>query len=164
MHMYKPSSELVIDRESKLNALNLEVLKALAAAIEAIAADTECRCVILTGAGSKAFVAGADIAEMQDLAEAQAREFSAQGHATLAALEALPVPVIAAVQGFALGGIVGTAVIDIVHLVADSTPLAYAIAFGLQAALFVAASALAASLSDTPVAAAEPTRERHARR
>lgn len=64
---------------------------------------------------------------------------------------------------FALGGIVGTVVIDIVHLIADSTPLAYAIAFGLQAALFVAASALAASLSDTPTAA-EPARERPARR
>ncbi len=95
---------LTIHRPDKLNALNRAVLAALRARLEELAADPGVRCAILTGAGDKAFVAGADIAEMKDLGVEQARAFSREGHAALAALEALRVPVIAAVNGFALGG------------------------------------------------------------
>ena len=94
---------VTINRPDKLNALNVDVLSALHSAIEQIRAWEDARCVILTGAG-KAFVAGADISEMQSLGEPAAREFSSKGHEVFAALEALPVPVIAAVNGFALGG------------------------------------------------------------
>jgi len=95
---------LTINRPDKLNALNREVLAALRHRLEAIGADDAVRCAVLTGAGDKAFVAGADIAEMKDLGVDEARAFSKEGHATLAAIESLRVPVIAAVNGFALGG------------------------------------------------------------
>ncbi len=95
---------LTVNRPDKLNALNREVLAALRARVEALTADDSVRCVILTGAGEKAFVAGADIAEMKDLGVEAALTFSRAGHAALAALETLRVPVIAAVNGFALGG------------------------------------------------------------
>ncbi|MCB9591219.1 MAG: enoyl-CoA hydratase/isomerase family protein [Sandaracinaceae bacterium] len=95
---------LTINRPDKLNALDREVLAALRGRVEQLAANEAVRCVILTGAGEKAFVAGADIAEMKDLSVDDARAFSREGHAALAALEACAVPVIAAVQGFALGG------------------------------------------------------------
>lgn len=95
-----------ITRPDKLNALSDEVLRDLETAIveiEARVAADETRCVILTGEG-KAFVAGADIAGMKELDPLQARSFSAYGHRIFARLERLSVPVIAAVNGFALGG------------------------------------------------------------
>lgn len=95
---------LTVNRPEKLNALDREVLAALGARVAELAADPSIACAILTGAGEKAFVAGADIGEMQALDVAGARAFAQAGHATLAALEALPIPVIAAVNGFALGG------------------------------------------------------------
>jgi len=95
---------LTINRPDKLNALDVEVLAALRGRVEELAGDTSVRCVVLTGAGAKAFVAGADISEMQDLDVDASRAFAEQGHATMAALENLRVPVIAAVKGFALGG------------------------------------------------------------
>jgi len=95
---------LTINRPDKLNALNLEVLAQLRGRLEELGADDSLRCVVLTGSGGKAFVAGADIAEMQALGVDEARKLAQQGHATMDALEALSVPVIAAVNGFALGG------------------------------------------------------------
>ncbi|HJL20326.1 MAG TPA: enoyl-CoA hydratase-related protein [Sandaracinaceae bacterium LLY-WYZ-13_1] len=95
---------ITVNRPDKLNALNLGVLGALHDAVEQVRAWENTRCVILTGAGDKAFVAGADIAEMKDMGAAAAREFSRKGHALGESLEALEVPVIAAVNGFALGG------------------------------------------------------------
>ncbi len=95
---------LTINRPDKLNALDLEVLAALRGRIEELAGDDSVRCAVLTGAGAKAFVAGADIAEMQGLGVDAAKQFAEAGHATMNALEALSVPVIAAVNGFALGG------------------------------------------------------------
>ena len=94
---------LTIDRPDRLNALDATVLGEISDAVEEVAALGTCRAMILTGAG-KAFVAGADIAAMQDMTVEAARSFSRTGHGLLARLEALPFPVIAAVNGFALGG------------------------------------------------------------
>ncbi|MFN3200620.1 MAG: enoyl-CoA hydratase/isomerase family protein [Bradymonadia bacterium] len=95
---------LTIDRPKALNALNRETLEALEATIAEVAAKDEIRCLIVTGGGQKSFVAGADIAEMQTMGPQQARAFAGLGHRVLAALEALPIPVIAAVNGYCLGG------------------------------------------------------------
>ena len=95
---------VTIDRPDKLNALNEEVIRALRAAFESLTHGTpEIRCAILTGSG-KAFVAGADIAAMVSMTPTEALRFSQLGHSLGALLEALPFPVIAAVNGFALGG------------------------------------------------------------
>lgn len=94
---------MTIDREKALNALNSEVLADLEAAIDAIDLDTT-RCVVLTGAGQKSFVAGADIGEMSTLTKAEGEAFGKKGNDVFRKLETLPIPVIAAVNGFALGG------------------------------------------------------------
>jgi enoyl-CoA hydratase len=98
------TATVTIQRPDKLNALNARVLAELTRAFQGLEADAEpVRCAILTGAG-KAFVAGADIAEMAGLSTADAKRFSDAGHGLCALIEALPFPVIAAVNGFALGG------------------------------------------------------------
>ncbi len=97
-------STLVIDRPEKLNALDAQVLSEIGAAVFAVRRRGEARALIVTGGGHKAFVAGADIRAMQDLTVPEARAFARAGHGVFAALEALPIPVIAAVHGFALGG------------------------------------------------------------
>ncbi|MBC7173152.1 MAG: enoyl-CoA hydratase/isomerase family protein [Polyangiaceae bacterium] len=94
---------LTLNRADKMNALSPELLSALDAALGVTAAREETRCVIITGAG-KAFVAGADIAAMTAMGEADSRAFGAQGHRVFRAIEELRCPVIAAVNGFALGG------------------------------------------------------------
>lgn len=95
---------ITLNRPDKLNALNHETLTELHAAFSDAAADTSVRVVVLTGAGPKAFVAGADIAEMNGLSPAQARDFSAHGQALMTRIERLGKPVIARLNGFALGG------------------------------------------------------------
>lgn len=95
---------LTVNRPQALNALNAATLAELAQAVAQVAADGGARVLLVTGAGDKAFVAGADISEMQALTADQARAFSEQGMRVMHALEALPVPVIALVQGYALGG------------------------------------------------------------
>jgi enoyl-CoA hydratase len=95
---------LTVNRPAALNALNSTVLLELEQAIAALAADPALRVLIVTGAGSKSFIAGADIVEMSGYTPQAARRFATLGHRVLAALEALPVPVIAAVNGFCLGG------------------------------------------------------------
>ncbi|MDR1513446.1 MAG: enoyl-CoA hydratase/isomerase family protein [Propionibacteriaceae bacterium] len=92
-----------IDREKALNALNSEVLADLSAAADQSLADGT-RCVVITGAGPKAFVAGADIAEMAQLTKRQAQAFAELGTGVFRKIERLPIPVVAAVNGFALGG------------------------------------------------------------
>lgn len=94
---------LTINRPDKLNALSEEVLTDLQSGIAALRADPSLRAAIITGSG-KAFVAGADIAAMQHMTEEQGRAFGALGHGVFDAIGALPFPVIAAVNGFALGG------------------------------------------------------------
>ena len=95
---------LTLNRPQALNVLNATTLDELARAIAQVNADPGARALLITGAGEKAFVAGGDIGEMQSLTADQARAFSEKGMRALHALEALPVPVIALVQGYALGG------------------------------------------------------------
>lgn len=92
---------LTIDRPKAINALNSKTFLEMEQALLSLGEDT--RVLIVTG-GEKAFVAGADIAEMATISSAQAREFSALGHRIMLMLEQLPIPTIAAVNGFALGG------------------------------------------------------------
>ena len=94
---------ITINRPEALNALNSAVLDELNAVIDGI--DTSVvRAVVLTGAGEKSFVAGADIGEMSTLTKAEGEAFGKKGNDVFRKLETLPVPVIAAVNGFALGG------------------------------------------------------------
>ncbi len=99
-----PLVVLTLNRPDKLNALNLELITELEAAVTTLANDASIGCAILTGAGEKAFAAGADIAEMLDLTPEQARSFSALGHAAGAKMERSPFPYIGAVNGFTFGG------------------------------------------------------------
>lgn len=94
---------LTIDRPKALNALNPEVLADLKAAFEAIDQNAV-RCVVLTGAGDKSFVAGADIGSMSTMSKAEGEAFGKLGNDIFLAVESFPLPVIAAVNGFALGG------------------------------------------------------------
>jgi len=96
-------STLTVNRPDKLNALSQEVLSDLSAAIETLRHTDAVRAAVITGTG-KAFVAGADIAAMTSMTEAEGRGFGALGHGVFAAIENLRFPVIAAVNGFALGG------------------------------------------------------------
>ena len=95
---------VTINRPKALNALNSETLKDLDTVIENLENDKDIYAVILTGAGEKSFVAGADIAEMKDLNEEEGQAFGALGNKVFRRLENLNKPVIAAIQGFALGG------------------------------------------------------------
>lgn len=95
---------LTINRPDKLNALNRQTLVELDLAFAQAAADDAVRVVVLTGAGGKAFVAGADIAELTALSPVQARDFSRLGQNMMLRVEHLGKPVIAQIGGFALGG------------------------------------------------------------
>jgi enoyl-CoA hydratase/carnithine racemase len=92
---------ITIDRPDQLNALNTETLEALE---EALTAAEDARALVLTGAGEKAFAAGADIEYMAELSVAEAQAYAELGHRVTDAIEAFPAPVIAAVNGYAFGG------------------------------------------------------------
>ena len=94
---------ITINRPEALNALNSAVLDELSAVIDGVDCN-EIRCLIVTGAGEKSFVAGADIGEMSELSHAEGVAFGEKGNKTFRKLETCPIPVIAAVNGFALGG------------------------------------------------------------
>ncbi|MCH5280435.1 MAG: enoyl-CoA hydratase/isomerase family protein [Lachnospiraceae bacterium] len=94
---------ITISREKALNALNSQVLEELDQTLDAVDLST-IRCLILTGAGEKSFVAGADIGEMSTLTKAEGEAFGKKGNDVFRKLETFPIPVIAAVNGFALGG------------------------------------------------------------
>jgi len=95
---------LTVDRQDALNALDVETLTELRDALQEVAAVDDVRAVVLTGAGEKAFVAGADIKYMSGLGVEQAKAWGALGHEAGRLLETMPKPTIAAVNGFALGG------------------------------------------------------------
>lgn len=99
-------AKITIDRPAALNALDLQTLVELGQAFATlpVAGEGAVRAVVLTGAGEKAFVAGADIKAMKELAPADAARFAGMGQSVFDAIEAFPAPVIAAVNGFALGG------------------------------------------------------------
>ena len=94
---------ITIDRQKALNALNPEVLEELKAAFDAVDQNAV-RCIILTGAGEKSFVAGADIASMSTMTKQEGEAFGKLGNDIFLMIENFPIPVIAAVNGFALGG------------------------------------------------------------
>ena len=109
-----------INRPDKLNALNAATIDALDAALADAASDAGVRVVILTGSGGKAFVAGADIAEMNGLSPVQGRDFSLRGTRMMRRVERMPKPVIAMVNGFALGGGLELAMCCHLRIAADS--------------------------------------------
>jgi enoyl-CoA hydratase len=95
---------LTVNRPPALNALNREVLEEMARVIREVRHDSSVRVLIVTGAGDRAFVAGADIAAMSKMSASDGLDFSRLGHRVMESFEDLPIPVIAAVNGFALGG------------------------------------------------------------
>lgn len=99
-----PYAVATIHRPEALNALNSQVLADLAELLDTVEADEEIRVLVITGAGEKAFVAGADIGEMSTLTKAEGEAFGKKGNDVFRRLETLPIPTIAAVNGFALGG------------------------------------------------------------
>ena len=114
---------ITVNRPDKLNALNRETLEALDAAFVQAAATADVRVVVLTGAGPKAFVAGADIAQMRGLTPVQGRDFGQLGHRLMRRIETLPKPVIAMVNGFALGGGLEMAMACHLRVAADAAKL-----------------------------------------
>ncbi len=98
------TATVTINRAEKLNALNSATIAELDTAMKALAEDPGVRAVILTGAGEKAFVAGADISELAGLSREQGAEYARRGQAVFRYIEQMPKPVLAAVNGFALGG------------------------------------------------------------
>lgn len=95
---------VIIDRQDKLNALNAEVVREIGEAFASLRDDDEVRGVILTGAGQKAFVAGADIAELSTMDSVAGVRVSRDGQDVFRAIERFPKPVLAAVGGYSLGG------------------------------------------------------------
>lgn len=95
---------ITVNRPSALNAMTLTTVRELQDAVHGLSASPQVRVVIVTGAGEKSFVAGADIAAMRDMGATEARELALLAHRTFTAIEASPKPFIAAVNGYALGG------------------------------------------------------------
>jgi enoyl-CoA hydratase len=114
---------ITLNRPDKLNALDRRTLDELHAAFADTAASGAIRSVVLTGAGPKAFVAGADIAEMNTLTPLQARDFSRHGQALMTRIERLGKPVIAMVNGFALGGGLELAMACHLRIAADTAKM-----------------------------------------
>ena len=98
------TATVTIDRPDALNALDLAALRELRDTLCEVATDEAVRCVIVTGAGDRSFVGGADIKYMARVDAVQAREFAELGHEVGALLETMPKPTIAAINGYALGG------------------------------------------------------------
>ncbi len=94
---------VTINRPKALNALNSKVLEELEAAFDQVNLETT-RALIITGSGTKSFVAGADIAEMSTLTKAEGEAFGKKGNDVFRKIETFPIPVIGAINGFALGG------------------------------------------------------------
>lgn len=99
-----PVGVLTVDRPKALNALNPETLREMLRALRDVRREHGVRALVLTGAGEKAFVAGADISQMAGMSVIEAKEFSRLGQRLTSAIEDLALPVVAAVNGFALGG------------------------------------------------------------
>ena len=96
-------ARVTVDNRRKVNTLNSKLIGQLASVCERLQTDDELRCVVLTGAGDRAFIGGADIREMADLDPESARAFISRLHGACASIRALPVPVIARIQGYCLG-------------------------------------------------------------
>ena len=114
---------ITLNRPEKLNALNRATIDELHAAFSAASAEVAVRVVVLTGAGGKAFVAGADIAELDALTPIQARDLSRHGQSLMLRIERLGKPVIAMINGFALGGGMELALACHLRIVAETARL-----------------------------------------
>ena len=114
---------VTVHRPDKLNALNRATLSALRTAFDDAADADRVRVVVLTGSGPKAFVAGADIAEMADLTPVEGRDFSLRGQRMMRRVERMPKPVIAMINGFALGGGLELAMCCHLRIAADTARL-----------------------------------------
>lgn len=104
IQMKGPVARVTVTREKALNALNATVLKELHQTFQDLNGNSEIRAIIITGAGDKAFIAGADIAAMAEMTVREAAAFASLGHETMNSIAACDKPVIAAVNGFCLGG------------------------------------------------------------
>jgi enoyl-CoA hydratase len=114
---------LTIARPEKHNALDRATIAALGERLATLAADPALRALVITGAGTKAFVAGADIREFEGMTPEQATRLAHHGQAVMDRLEAMPVPTIAAINGYALGGGCELALACTFRLVADTARL-----------------------------------------
>lgn len=114
---------LTIDREPNLNALNRQTLEEIHAAFESFRGDDRIRGIIVTGAGSKAFVAGADIKEFMNYTAEEGEALSKWGHGIMDTIAHFPKPVIAAVNGFALGGGLELALACHIRIASDNAKL-----------------------------------------
>lgn len=114
---------ITIHRPDKLNALNSATLDALHMAFDDAAESADVRAIVLTGAGPKAFVAGADIAEMADLRPVEGRDFALRGQRMMRRVELMPKPVIAMINGFALGGGLELAMCCHLRIAADTAKI-----------------------------------------
>ena len=116
--------KIIINRPNQLNALNKETIDELGQALQLAEESNEIKVIILTGSGEKAFVAGADIKEFADFSIEEGKLLSAQGHQKLFNLvENLSTPVIAAVNGFALGGGLELAMASHIRIASDNAKL-----------------------------------------
>ena len=104
LEWHGPVGVLTINRPAQLNALNTETIGEIDKAVDEVIANKACRALVLTGAGEKAFVAGADVREMEAMTAEDAARFSKESNDIFLKLERLSVPVIGAINGFALGG------------------------------------------------------------
>src|ERR1035441_4246804 len=118
-----PLAIVTIDRPKVLNALNAATLTELEAAFDELAVDPDIRVVLLAGAGGRAFAAGADIRELVSLTPEEGRAFALRGQGIFRKIETLGKPVIACIQGFALGGGCELAMACTLRLVADDARL-----------------------------------------
>src|SRR5215472_9158618 len=118
-----PLMVITLDRPKALNALNTATLAELESAFETAASDEATRVVLLTGAGGRAFAAGADIRELAGVPPEQGRAFALRGQAILRRIETLGKPVIACIQGFALGGGCELAMACTLRIAADDARL-----------------------------------------
>lgn len=123
LELRPPLAIVTLDRPKVLNALNATVLAELDSTFASIAANTEIRVVLLTGAGGRAFAAGADIAELAALSAAEGEAFALRGQAVLRRIETLAKPVLACIQGFALGGGCELAMACTLRIAADDAKL-----------------------------------------